>query len=135
MARGEGEREEAWPEEDPPLLDWCRAVRGSRSRAGAGGGVEDRAGGVGRGGGEGRDGDEDGERAATGDWDAIEDSDSIVMAGQEEEEDAGVMKVSTGTRVDSGPELEPTLEHDPEPEPELIPVWTFDGNGLIRSGF
>lgn len=67
MARGEGDREEAWPEEDPPLLDWCRAVRGSRSKAGAGMEVEDRAGGVGREGGEGRDWGEDGERAAGGD--------------------------------------------------------------------
>lgn len=43
MARGEGEREDAWPEDDPPLSDWCRAVRGSRSKAGAGRNVEESA--------------------------------------------------------------------------------------------
>lgn len=50
-----------------------------------------------------------------------EDSGSMVMAGQEDGEDAGVGKVSTGAGVDSGP--------DPVPEP----AWTFDGNGLMRS--
>lgn len=62
-----------------------------------------------------------------------EDSDSMVMAGQEEEGDAGVGKVSTGAGADSRPDLEPTLEHDAEPEPELKSAWTLDGNGLIRS--
>lgn len=60
----------------------------------------------------------------------------MVMAGQEEEEAAGVEKVSTGAHgagADSGPGLEPTLEHDPSPESELRPAWTFDGKGLMRS--
>lgn len=62
MARGDGEREEAWPEDDPPLSDWCRAVSGSRSRAGAG--------------------REEGDR---GDGDATEDvSDSTAMTGQDD---------------------------------------------------
>lgn len=42
-------------------------MRGSRSKAGAGRELEDRAGGEGREGGERRDGGEDGERAAWGD--------------------------------------------------------------------
>lgn len=65
MARGEGETEEVWPE-DPPLSDWCRAVRGSKSKAGAGREVEGRAGGEGREEGEGRHGGEGGERADGG---------------------------------------------------------------------
>lgn len=81
MARGEGEREEAWPDEAEvaPRSDWCRAVRGSKSRAGARREVE-----VGDGG-EGRGEEDDG---ASG-----EDKDSrfTIMAGQgrEEEEGAG----------------------------------------------
>lgn len=67
MARGEGESEEAWPEEDPPLSDWCRAVRGSKSKAGAGREEEDSAEGEGREGGDGWHGGEDGERAERGD--------------------------------------------------------------------
>lgn len=60
-------------------------MRGSRSKAGAGREVEDRAGGESKGGGEGRDGGEDGERAAGGDREGVkQDSDSMVMAGQEE---------------------------------------------------
>lgn len=55
------------------------------------------------------------------------------MAGQEEEEeeDAGVGRVSTGAGADSVSDLEPTLEGDPEPE--LKPAWIFGGNGLIMS--
>lgn len=67
MARGDGESEDAWPEEDPPLSDWCRAVRGSRSKAGAGRELEGKAGGEGINGGEGMDGGEDGEGAERGD--------------------------------------------------------------------
>lgn len=120
VARGEGEREDAWPEEEPPLLDWCSAVRGSRSKAGAGREVEDEAGREGR----------DGERTA---GEVKEDSDSMVMAGQaeEEEEDPGVMKFSTGTGADSGSDLTPMLVHEPDLELELKPAWTFDGNALI----
>lgn len=47
MARGEGESEEAWQDDDPPLSDWCRAVSGSRSKAGVVREVEGRAGGEG----------------------------------------------------------------------------------------
>lgn len=93
------------------MLDWCIAVRGSRSKAGAGRKVEDKERG------------EDGERAT-----GVQD-DSIVIAGQEEGEDAGVVNVSTGAGTDSGFVLEPTLVQDPE----LNPAWIFDGNGLIRS--
>lgn len=50
----------------------------------------------------------------------------MVMAGQEEEEEEAA-------GVGSEPDLEPTLEHDPYPEPELKPAWTFDGKGLMRS--
>jgi len=115
VARGEGEREEAWPGEEPPLLHWCRAVRGSRSNAGAG-----REGEEGRG--------EDGERAATGDWQGVKE-DSMVMDGKEEEEEAGVVKESTGA-----PGLEPTLESfDADPEPEPKPAWTLNADGLRRS--
>lgn len=57
----------------------------------------------------------------------------MVMAGQEEEQAAGVKKVSTGEGADSGPDVEPTPEHDPDPKPGLKPAWTFDGKGLIRS--
>lgn len=59
----------------------------------------------------------------------------MVMAGQEEEEEetAGVGKLSTGAGADSGPDLEPTVEHDTVSEPELKPVWTFCGKGLVRS--
>lgn len=121
MARGEGDSEDAWPEEDPPLLDWCRAVRGSRSRAGAGGETEE-AGGMG---GEGRHGGEEEVRAAGGDGHTErQDSDSMVMAGQEEDEAAGVGGVITG------PDLEPTVQPDPDPEPGLKPAWSCDGEGL-----
>lgn len=74
-----------------------------------------------------------GERAE-GDWERVkEDSDSMVMAGQKEEEEGvvGVGKVSTGGGVDSGADTDPTLEHAPEPEPEIKPAWTFDGKGLV----
>lgn len=112
------------------MLDWCRAVRGSRSRAGAGREIEDRTGGERMDGGEEMDA---GERAE-GDWERVkEDSDSMVMAGQKEEEEGvvGVGKVSTGGGVDSGAVTDPTLEHAPEPEPEIKPAWTFDGKGLV----
>ncbi len=49
----------------------------------------------------------------------------MVMAGQEEEEAAGVGRLSTGAGADRTPDLEPTLENDPESE--LKPSWTFDG--------
>lgn len=49
------------------MLDWCTAVRGSKSNAGAGSDIEDSAGGEGRKGEEGRDWGEDGEGTADGD--------------------------------------------------------------------
>ncbi len=49
------------------MLDWCTAVRGSRSNAGAGSEIEDTAGGERREEGEGRDWGEDGEMAVVGD--------------------------------------------------------------------
>lgn len=53
-----------------------------------------------------------------------EDADSMVIAGQEEEEkeDAGV-----GPGEDRAPDLELTAEHVPDPGPELKPAWTSDG--------
>lgn len=78
--------------------------------------MEDREGGEG---GEGRDGGEDGEKA-TGEY-----SDSMFMAGQKTDVDTGVEKVRTGVEVDRGP--------DPQPEPEVKPVWTSEGNGRTRS--
>lgn len=68
MARGEGESEEAWPDDEPPLSDWCRAVSGSKSKAGAGREQEGRAGGEeGRKGEQGREEGEDGDRTEQGD--------------------------------------------------------------------
>lgn len=104
MARGEGEREEAWPEEAEARSDWCRAVRGSKSKAGAGRKEEVGEGGEERG--------EDGERAAGGDWD---DSGSTVMVGQEEEGGAGGRRVRTGPAGEDG-----GLEPGPDP---LKPAW------------
>lgn len=101
-------------------------MRGSRSKAGAGREIEDRAGGEARERGERMDVVEDGETAAGGDWErAIEDTDSMVMAGQEEgdNEAAGVGKLRTGP-----------LEHDPHSGPELKAACTLDGKGLKRSG-
>lgn len=76
MARGEGDREEAWPEEEPPLSGWFRAVRGSRSNVGAEGE-------------ELREEGTDGETTAEATWGLKEDSKSTVMSGQEDGEDAG----------------------------------------------
>lgn len=92
-------------------------MRGSRSKAGAGREVEDRDGRESGEGGEVRDGGEDGEKAAG------DNSDSMFMAGQKT--DPGVETVRTGVEVLGGP--------DPEPEPELKPVWTSEGNGRTRS--
>lgn len=69
MARGEGEREEAWPEEDPPLLNWWGTLKGSKSKMVAGREVMT--------GGEGGQG---GERVAGAER-TTEDSVSMVMAG------------------------------------------------------
>lgn len=59
----------------------------------------------------------------------------MVMTGQEEEEEetSGVGSLSTGAGADSGPDLEPTVEHATVSEPELKPVGTFGGKGLVRS--
>lgn len=72
MARGEGARDDAWPEEEPPLSGCCKAVRGSKSRAGAAR--------------EGGDRGEEGGRTAKGEREV---SGSTVMAGLKEEVASG----------------------------------------------
>lgn len=116
MVRGEGESEDAWPEEEPPFSDWCRALMGSRRKPGArvvAGRAEGKEG-------KGGDGKEEGEeRAEVGDWTGVNtDSESTVMAGQGEEE-AEEGKVIRGA------------EADEEPDPD----WPFDCNGPIMSDF
>lgn len=51
------------------------------------------------------------------------------MAGHEEEDEEAtdVRRVSTGAGADGGPDLEPTLENNLDPEPELKPSWTLNG--------
>lgn len=66
MARGEGEREEAWPEEEPLFPGCCGMVKGFRSKTVVGGDTEFMADRDGREGGEGRDGGEEGEVVALG---------------------------------------------------------------------
>lgn len=66
MARGEGEREEAWPEEEPPLLKWWGTLKGSKSKMVAGRELEVMTG---------------GEGGLAGAERTTEDSVSMVMAG------------------------------------------------------
>lgn len=49
----------------------------------------------------------------------------MFMAGQKRAVDPGVEKVRTGVEVARGP--------DPDPKPELTPVWTSEGNGRTSS--
>lgn len=112
MARGDGEREEAWPDEaEVARSDWCRAVRGSKSKTGARREAE-----VGEGG-EGRGEDDDG---ASG-----EDKDSgfTIIAGQGKKEVVGAGSCRAETEP-QGEErgLETTPQYGPEP---LKPGWMF----------
>lgn len=91
------------------MSDGCKAVRGSKSRAGAARERGDRG--------------EAGERTARGERDV---SGSIVMAGQEEDVASGDGQVRAGVKVDRGFDL------DGDPDPGLKPAWTTEGNGGQR---
>lgn len=79
MFRGDGEREEAWPEDDRLFSDWY-ALSGSRR-------IE----------GEGMDEGEVGERSSEV---AKEESAWMVMAGHVAEEDAGTLKTGDAAGLD-----------------------------------
>lgn len=110
MARGDGEREAAWPEEGSPLPVWCGTVRGSRSKAVAGSEMEHKTGGEGIEEGEEGDGSEEEERAEGEDLRNKGGSDSTVMAGHEVTETVG--EPSTGVALDTGAEPEPPGEQE-----------------------